>query len=82
MPDNTFKDHSGNIYKNLNSFIDINDKVEHDVEDLVTATESAMNRIEYKIEHKPLKIMGIEMNYELIFEIVLVVGSVIVAFMQ
>lgn len=61
-----YKSNDGAIYDNLSNFENINDKVERQVEDLVTATESAMSRIEYKIEHKPLTILGLELNYELL----------------
>ena len=39
------------IYENLDDFININDKVEHQVGDLLGSIESAISRIDYKIEN-------------------------------
>ena len=83
MSDGSFTDQDGKKYDSISrDFIPINDKVEHQVMDLDIAIESAVDRIEYKIEHFPLKLAGLEMNYELILNFVVLVGSVIVAFMQ
>ena len=79
--DGHYQDSNGRNYDNLNDFIDINDKVEHCVEDLETARESAMSRIEFKIEHYPLTWMGLEMNYELTLNLGLLIGSIVVAYM-
>jgi hypothetical protein len=77
-----FKDHEGTKYSSIsNQFIPINDEVEAIVADLDTAIESAVSRIEYKIEHLPLKLMGLVMDYELITNLVLLIGSIIIAFM-
>ena len=75
-------DHDGTRYEDLDDFIPINDAVEARVLDLETAIETAVSRIEYKIEHFPLKLVGLETNYELVFNFVLLIGSVIVAFIQ
>ena len=46
----TWINDSGEIIKNLEEYEDINDIVEHQVQDLSTSLDSAVNRIDNKIE--------------------------------
>ena len=72
--------HDGTLNDSLNMFIDINNEVEHKVEDLATATESAISRIEYKIKHKPLTLMSLTLSYELILNLFFFISSIGVAY--
>ena len=68
----------GQTFPNLNELIDINDRVEHEIEDLSTALESAQGRVDYKIEKNQLRMLGQDINNGFIVDIVIVVASLVV----
>ena len=49
--DKGWRNNNDEIFENLDDFININDKVEHQVGDLLGSIESAISRIDYKIEN-------------------------------
>ena len=49
--DKGWRNNNDEMFENLDDFININDKVEHQVGDLLGSIESAISRIDYKIEN-------------------------------
>ena len=72
----------GQTFPNLKNFININDQVEHEILDLSTALESAQGRVDYKIEKKQLRMLGQDINYAFIVDIIVVVVSLVVGIIQ
>ena len=76
--DGKWKNNNGEIYENLDEFININDKVEHQVGDLLTSIESAVDRLDYKIENYQVKFFGTTIDNDFILNIILLVVSLVV----
>ena len=53
-----WQDNNKITYENLDSFENINDKIEHQVGDLSTSLESAITTMNYKIDKAQLTIFG------------------------
>ena len=73
-----WKDNNGDIIKSLDLYEDINDRVEHEVEDLSTSLDSVIGRVDYKIENYQLQFYGFTLNFEFLVEFVAIVASLVV----
>ena len=73
-----YKTHNDESLKSLEMYQDINDRVEHEVEDLSTSLDSVIGRVDYKIENYQLQFYGFTLNMEFLFEFVAIVASLVV----
>ena len=68
--------------QNIDDYEDINDLVEHTTGDLAESLDSAVNRIDYKVETNQLKLFGIRLNTEFFAEIFFFTTSLVVGIIQ
>ena len=63
---------------NVDDYEDINDLVEHTTGDLAGSLDSAVNRIDYKVENNQLTLFGIRLNAEFFAEVFFFTISLVV----
>ena len=77
-----WRNNNDEIFKNIDDYVNINDKVEHQVGDLLGSIESAIERIDYKIENHQLSFFGANINSGFISELFFVLASLVIGIIQ